>query len=693
MKKILIIEDDLDIQELIQFFLEDQGYEVITASDGIDGIAVFLKEQIDLILLDILLPKMDGYAVCELIRKESEVPIIMISALGREEDQIKGFEMQIDDYIPKPISLPIMIKKIEAVLRRYEGVDITKDHELKYREIILIVGNYQVKIGKKLIDLTQKEYEILKELIENQGCVITRESFLNRLWKYEFEGEERAVDNHIKNLRRKLGKAGDYIKTVRGVGYRIDKAIREHLSTKIFIITVCLLITVGGAIYGMVALGMSRSYFLELDRSLSNQTEKMVLQLSNTSVQEIDGILKMFALEHGISIVLKDSDEKVLGIYGDMEYSLAPGTDVEDILLGSGITESYSCKLTNGKTYWIQVFGNKEKVNIGLESLKRILPMLGAITFLAALAIAALYTKYITRSILKVSEVSKKMANLDFRVRYTEDRRDEIGILGENLNELSEKLESALDELKEKNTDLEKSIKLEQQLEQQQMAFFSAVSHELKTPITILKGQIQGMLLEVGGYKDRDRYLKRSFEVANSMENMVQEILYVSKIRTSGFELKLIDIPLHQLVENVIKEQEDMAIDRGLQFHIRIEESTWIRADEALFTKVISNVVGNAIKYTNEDGNIWVGVYKRGEEIIFWIENETESIDEKEIPKLCDAFYRIDKSRNKRTGGSGLGLYITKMILEQHQFPYCIENTEKGIKVEIRCYEPTRRLL
>ena len=93
-----------------------------------------------------------------------------------------------------------------------------RDHELKYREIILIVGNYQVKIGKKLIDLTQKEYEILKELIENQGCVITRESFLNRLWKYEFEGEERAVDNHIKNLRRKLGKAGDYKKTVRGVG-------------------------------------------------------------------------------------------------------------------------------------------------------------------------------------------------------------------------------------------------------------------------------------------------------------------------------------------------------------------------------------------------------------------------------------------------------------------------------------------
>lgn len=158
------------------------------------------------------------------------------------------------------------------------------------------------------------------------------------------------------------------------------------MSTKIFIITVCLLITVGGAIYGMVALGMSRSYFLELDRSLSNQTEKMVLQLSNTSVQEIDGILKMFALEHGISIVLKDSDEKVLGIYGDMEYSLAPGTDVEDILLGSGITESYSCKLTNGKTYWIQVFGNKEKVNIGLESLKKNFTYVGGYYFFGSIS-------------------------------------------------------------------------------------------------------------------------------------------------------------------------------------------------------------------------------------------------------------------------------------------------------------------
>lgn len=223
MKTILIIEDDLDIQEMLQFFLEDQGYQVLAAENGIDGVTAFRKGNPDLILLDIMLPKMDGYTVCEMIRQESEIPVIMISALGSEEDQLKGFELQIDDYIPKPISLPIMMKKIEAVIRRYENKGLEKKEELHYKEMTLMVDNYRVKVGKKDINLTQKEYEILKELLENQGRVISRDSFLNRLWRYEYVGEERAVDNHIKNLRKKIGDAGNYIETVRGVGYRVEK--------------------------------------------------------------------------------------------------------------------------------------------------------------------------------------------------------------------------------------------------------------------------------------------------------------------------------------------------------------------------------------------------------------------------------------------------------------------------------------
>lgn len=226
MKRILVIEDDLDIQEMLKFFLEDKGYEIITSSDGVDGTNIFFQRNPDLVLLDILLPKMDGYAVCELIRKKSDVPIIMISALDSEMEQVKGFDLEIDDYIPKPISFPIMLKKIEAVLRRTEKKHYQCDSEnrmINFRDLSLDLDNNRVYINDEVIDLTKKEYEILKDLLENIGRIITRDSFLKRLWCYEFVGDERAVDNHIKNLRKKLGNAGEYIETVRGVGYRIDK--------------------------------------------------------------------------------------------------------------------------------------------------------------------------------------------------------------------------------------------------------------------------------------------------------------------------------------------------------------------------------------------------------------------------------------------------------------------------------------
>lgn len=222
-KNLLLIEDDFDIQEMLQFFLKEQGYEITIAGDGVEGVAEFLKNKYDLVLLDILLPKMDGYAVCELIRKESEVPIIMISALGSEEDQVKGFDLNIDDYIPKPISMPIMVRKIEAVLRRYDRDKEKSNGVIIYKDLELDIDNQRAYVKEKVIELTKKEYEILNELLENQGKIVSRESFLNRLWKYEFYGDERAVDNHIKNLRRKLVGVGEYIETIRGAGYRIDK--------------------------------------------------------------------------------------------------------------------------------------------------------------------------------------------------------------------------------------------------------------------------------------------------------------------------------------------------------------------------------------------------------------------------------------------------------------------------------------
>ncbi|MHA9738840.1 response regulator transcription factor [Robinsoniella peoriensis] len=219
MKEILVIEDEADIQELLTAFLEDSGYKVTVAGDGVAGITSFHSRPFDLVLLDIMLPKIDGYGVCEVIRQESSVPIVMLTALDSEENQVKGYDLRVDDYITKPFSMQILIRKIEAVLRRTSPVQET--NQLGYRNLVLDLDGYKVFVDGENIELTQREFELLRELLQNQGKVLTRQALLNGLWKYDFYGDERVVDTHIKNLRKKLDV--DYIETIRGVGYRIDK--------------------------------------------------------------------------------------------------------------------------------------------------------------------------------------------------------------------------------------------------------------------------------------------------------------------------------------------------------------------------------------------------------------------------------------------------------------------------------------
>ncbi len=221
MSKILIVEDDLSIQALLHDFIEEAGHSVELAADGVEALAKYSEQPFDLILLDIMLPKIDGYSVCEYIRQKSDVPIIMLTALDSEENQLKGLDLQADDYITKPFSMPVLLRKIAAVLRR-SAKQSGEPQTVTYKNLTLDLEGYRVYIQQESIDLTPREFEILRELIMHQGKILTRQNLLQTLWKYEFFGEERIIDTHIKNLRKKLG-AADYIETIRGVGYRIDK--------------------------------------------------------------------------------------------------------------------------------------------------------------------------------------------------------------------------------------------------------------------------------------------------------------------------------------------------------------------------------------------------------------------------------------------------------------------------------------
>ena len=221
MNKILVVEDDLDIQELLQNFLQESGYDITVANDGLEAINLFSDDDFDLILLDILLPKIDGFSVCEFIRKKSQIPIIILTALNGEKEQIKGLDLQVDDYITKPFSMPVLVRKIAAVLRRASKTPDQEHKTMSYDNLILDFDDYTASVNGISYELTQREFEVLRELLLNQGRILTRQNLLNKLWKYDFYGDERVIDTHIKNLRKKLNIT--FIQTIRGVGYKIDK--------------------------------------------------------------------------------------------------------------------------------------------------------------------------------------------------------------------------------------------------------------------------------------------------------------------------------------------------------------------------------------------------------------------------------------------------------------------------------------
>ena len=221
MKRILVVEDEPEIRDLLNNYLSHEGFEVSTAQDGVEAISVFAKKEYDLVLLDIMIPKIDGFGVCEVIKKQSDVPVMFLSALNDDKSQIKGYDLMADDYVTKPFSMPILIRKINALLRRNESSESRKDSILVCGDILINSDTMEVTVNGNAVELTSREFDLLYTLAKNPGRVYSREMLLNLLWDYDSLVDERIVDTHIKNLRHKLG--GDYIETVRGRGYKIDR--------------------------------------------------------------------------------------------------------------------------------------------------------------------------------------------------------------------------------------------------------------------------------------------------------------------------------------------------------------------------------------------------------------------------------------------------------------------------------------
>ncbi|WHY79446.1 HAMP domain-containing sensor histidine kinase [Neobacillus sp. WH10] len=311
-------------------------------------------------------------------------------------------------------------------------------------------------------------------------------------------------------------------------------------------------------------------------------------------------------------------------------------------------------------------------------------PYIVVIIVMVSVGGALLYARVIANPLLKINHTAKRMANLDFTQICEIRSLDEIGELSNSLNELSYNLQQTMSELQEANEKLQDDIQKEREIEGKRREFIATISHELKSPITAVMGQIEAMIYGIGVYKDRDKYLTRSLAIMQDMQNLVNEVMEVSRLETYDFSPKLRRVNLSNMVKNIIHHLEYFSTAKSIEMQVNLQDGLHVLADQKLLEKAVNNIVNNAIKYSPQEERVQVSLYEEQKHIALCILNTGVQIEEVELDKVFQPFYRIEKSRNRNTGGSGLGLFIVKRILEIHQVSYVLQNTNDGVLFVIK---------
>jgi len=464
------------------------------------------------------------------------------------------------------------------------------------------------------------------------------------------------------------------------------KKIKSRLSAKVFLLTLLLIAVCCFTTYSFILQAAPKNYQYDIedvDLELSflpdefSRTEKeyayMFLEAESDWIEE--------QYENEFALHFFQSDGQEVSLHDINQLVGGRITDFDKVEKTKPYTASFA---DSDSIYTLLVTRNTAKHTQTEEAIQGTLPVLCLVVLLGSIISAFFYSWYMTVPIKKVSKLSKKMADMDFSGFCPVGRADEIGVLSDSLNKLSRKLATTLSELQEANQKLQADIDMEKQLEKQRVEFFSAASHELKTPITIIKGQLQGMLYQVGRYKDRETYLAQSLEVTDTLEKMVQELLAISRLDTPGYTCKKCRLNLNKLIVDRITAFEDLFMQRDLTVEQFISPEIYILGDMQLLQKVLDNLLGNAAAYSEAGNNIIVNLWKEADNVGLTIENTGAHIPDEDIPKLFEAFYRVDQSRNRQTGGTGLGLYIVKTILDLHSAKIKIANTIQGVIVYVQ---------
>ncbi len=446
------------------------------------------------------------------------------------------------------------------------------------------------------------------------------------------------------------------------------KKLRESIQAKTFLSMLALLVACCIIIYGMVVIFLPRNYHAELEDQVTSDFYHLVESLERTGWEDSSKSLMAFSMRNNASV-------KIDNVNGNNLFAVNYA-DMEKLDLSA---PSMSCSATfqqNGQTYHLSAIISLVAVSRSYDILLKLIPFIAVVILLISVIGAVVCSRHYSKPLVSICTVAKRMAALDMTWKCQVNRKDEIGILATSLNEMAGRLSNALDSLQTANEQLQQDIEREREQEKQRIDFFTSVSHELKTPIAILKGELEGMIYQVGEYKDRDLYLRHCIKTINDMEGIVKEILTAARMGGSDFQLVRSDLDVSGMLRKACRKVMGRIEDKKMELYLDIQPDFHYEGDGRLLEKVFSNVIVNAVAYSPVGAAVFVSL----RDGVFSVVNTGVYIADEDLKQLFTPFYRVDKSRNRNSGGSGLGLYITKSILKHHGIPHSMENTESGVR-------------
>mgnify|MGYP005805155415 FL=1 len=486
----------------------------------------------------------------------------------------------------------------------------------------------------------------------------------------------------------------------------LRKRIAESLTARIFLITAGILLSAGVITFSFIAWASPSTYTAVVNDDLTAQVDALAGKLADTSPEDCGALLDEFVLASGANVMLMGPDGQLvdtgarLTVQAVYEATVVTTSEPQstvnyhsqEIRKGDAVAVTLSEQATitaevtfagRSESYTLYVTPRVEAENLAVRVLVQIAPWLLLVLLVFSLLGAFFYSRYITRPIVRMSGIAGRMAELDFHWVCGERRRDEIGKLGRSLDRLACRLDAALTDLESANRALQGEVERERELDRQRMAFFNAASHELKTPVTILKGQLSGMLEGVGVYRDRDRYLLRSLQVTGRMEALVREMLAISRMESGAAELKRAPVELAALLERQLALDAPLLEQRGQRLVRALAPGVAVLGDASLLGKAVGNLLSNAALHSPEKAEIRVWCGRLDGRPALRVENTGAQISKEALPHLFEAFYRAEGSRNRASGGSGLGLYLVRAILDRHGAACTLENTKDGVRAEV----------